>query len=197
MILHASQSYPLFKGPFLPIPQVDPRIREYRNVACYLARRFVPFVHGQLDFDDLHSIALTALWRATRDFRETEGVSFNTYAYRCISNALEHEQQRVHRARRRTWLRSRVLDMDQQERSSAFASADPTPEKAYASLETARAVLDAAKPKNRAVVAVLLEGGSLQEAADVRGITREQARNIFKGACEHVRRGVSRNERRH
>lgn len=186
----------IIQGSFLPSSKADPRLTEYRNIAQHLANRFTTLVGGQLDYDDLFSVAMLALWQATLDYRENEHAEFSTFAYRCVFNALSHEQQRVWRARRRTWMKARSLDADEAERSLALTSSLPTPEQAYATVEAARAVLGATKPKNHPLVMALLQGGSLQDAADTRGLSREQARMIFKNACTKTRRQVARKERR-
>jgi RNA polymerase sigma factor (sigma-70 family) len=186
-------------GTCLPKPiKSDPRIHAHLYIAKGLAARFLPLVGGQRDFDDLVAVGLEALWRACESFEEDGGAAFPTFANTCVFNALVHEQLKCWRLRRRTSIAKFNIHESEDDDSPfvALVSSTPTPERAYAALEIARAVLSAARGRNRQIVQCVLDGDTLTDAGAEVGLSKERARQVFETACDVVQRRVERKEKR-
>ena len=184
-------------GSRLPKPvQADPRIHEHQHIARHLAQRFVRRMAGQRDFDELFSVAMEGLWKACLKYSAERGAEFASYANTCIYNELEHEQRFVWSQCRRVWLRKIPIDTEDDWESSELASSMPSPERAYAAIELARAVLKCTSQRNRRVVQCVLDGDTLADAGAEANVGKERARQIFDDACRIVRERNGRREKR-
>lgn len=106
-----------------------PRIVAHIPLARAMARKFVRRVGGMLEFDDLLSIAMTAMWKRAPLFDESRGVSFGQYAEMCIWTDLRAEQTRVWREGRRAWLQQESIHaQDDDDRGIDLTSPNPSPQ---------------------------------------------------------------------
>ena len=75
-------------------------LEKFKDMVWLVAIRFAPsFPKGLYDLEDVHQIALLALFNAYEGYDKNLS-SFSTYAYTCINNALSLELQKV-RAKKR------------------------------------------------------------------------------------------------
>jgi RNA polymerase sigma-70 factor (ECF subfamily) len=94
-----------------------------------MARKFVRRMGGMLDFDDLLSIAMTAMWKRAPLFDESRGVTFGQYAEMCMWTDLRVEQKRVWVEARRAWLQQESIHaQDDDDRGIELTSPNPSPQ---------------------------------------------------------------------
>jgi RNA polymerase sigma factor (sigma-70 family) len=190
----------LLLAPGTPLPrpvQADPRIAEYTPLAKAMAHKFLPRMGGLLTIDDLVSVGLVAIWRATERYDAAEGMTFGSYANMCVHHALEQEQLKVWRKGRRAWLKQTSIHADgDDDLGIDLPSPLPNPERAYAAFELATAVVNAAaNERDRVLVRQLCLGDTLAEVGKEAGLSRERARMIHERALRIVRTRIERKER--
>lgn len=178
-----------------PSPKGDPRIARYMPLARSFARKYA----GELPlhtFDDLLSIAMEALWRATERWVPERGATFVTFAGQCITHALWQEAKKT-RTKSRIPLRAFVsTNRDEDEEAPIhLVSTDPGPEEILDSRR--KPVLDAAlaslKEQERVVVAgVYFADRTLAEVGAALGFSRQRAQQIESKAMAKMRRVAGR-----
>lgn len=78
----------------------DEILENYKNMVWLVTNRFFPsFPKSLYDLEDVHQIALLALFRASEKYDKSLS-AFSTYAYTCINNALSAELEKA-RAKKR------------------------------------------------------------------------------------------------
>lgn len=190
----------LLIAPGKPLPrpaQADPRIVEYTPLAKALAHKFLPRMGGLLTIDDLVSVGLVALWRATQKYDAAEGMAFGSYANMLVHHALEQEQLKVWRMGRRGWLRqASIHPTDDDDLGIDLPSPLPNPEQAYSAFELASAVIGAGKERDRGLLRQLCLGESLVDAGRDAGVSKQRAQKIQDQAFSVVRKRIERKETR-
>lgn len=178
-----------------PVPH-DPRITEYTPLAKALAHKFLPRMGGLHTIDDLVSIGLVALWKATEKYDPAEGMAFGSYANMCVHHALEQEQLKVWRNGRRAWLKqTSIHPTDDDDLGIDLPSPLPNPEQAYSAFQLATAIVAAGKDRDRGVLRLLCLGETLSDAGEERGLSRERTRQIHARAVRIARTRIERKER--
>lgn len=178
-----------------PSPKGDPRIAQYLPLARSYARRFAGELIGHT-FDDLLSIAMEALWRATERWVPERGANFVTFAGHVITHAFWNEAKKARR-QRRIPLRAFVSTSrdEDEEMPLHLVSSEPGPDEL---LEARCApVLDAAlrslKRREREVITGLYYADqTFAEVGEQLGFTRQRAQQIESKALERMRRVVGR-----
>lgn len=178
-----------------PSPKGDPRIAQYLPLARSYARKYAGELIGHT-FDDLLSIAMEALWRATERWVPERGANFVTFAGHVITHAFWNEAKKARR-QRRIPLRAFVSTSrdEDEEMPLHLVSSEPGPDEL---LEARRApVLDAAlrslKRREREVITGLYYADqTFAEVGEQLGFTRQRAQQIESKALERMRRVVGR-----
>lgn len=179
-------------------PKGDPKIAQYLPLARSYARKYAGELIGHT-FDDLLSIAMEALWRATEKWVPERGANFVTFAGHVITHAFWNEAKKARRQRRiplRAFV-STTRDEDE-EMPLHLVSSEPGPDEL---LEARRApVLDAAlrslKRREREVITGLYYADqTFAEVGEQLGFTRQRAQQIESKALERMRRVVGRRSR--
>jgi len=134
---------------------------------------------ADLDLDALRGAGLEALCRAATRYKARRG-RFATFACGCIRNAVMSELRRAPAAPRDGRMPKRIREARLDEIGQApvrprFASAPPPDADARAAWK----LLDRLPARTAHVVAARMEGRTLQEIADVLGVSRERVRQIF------------------
>lgn len=175
-----------------PVPH-DPRITEYTPLAKAMAHKFLPRMGGLHTIDDLVSIGLVALWKATEKYDPAEGMAFGSYANMLVHHALEQEQLKVWRNGRRAWLKQTSIHAtDDDDLGIDLPSPLPNPEQAYAAFELATAVIGAGREKERGLLRLLCLGETLADAGKESGVSKQRAQKIQDQAFGVVRKRIER-----
>jgi RNA polymerase sigma factor (sigma-70 family) len=168
-----------------PVVAADPRIAAHAPLAKSVARKFVRRVGGMLDFEDLFSIAMTAMWEAAPLYDATRGPTFGQYAVSCMWSELRRQQLFVWRKSRRAWLeQNSIHQQDDDDRGIELPSRDPSQfalvSEKEISRELRRAVASLPRRQRAAIESLYWEEQTLVEAGDAAGVTKqamEQRRN--------------------
>lgn len=169
-----------------------------------LAKKLVMKVGGSfyarrcgLQVDDLHQIAQMALWHACQRFDASRGVSFATYAWRCIHGQLLQQPQQFRYGGERQWSNSldytfKVKTMCTEDGESMdFPSKDDTVESVVV-LEIKENVHRAIKNVHykrapEATFGHAIEGKQFAEMAREFGVSRERTRQAYAHALEEMK----------
>jgi RNA polymerase sigma-70 factor (ECF subfamily) len=160
-----------------PAP-ADPRIAAHLPLARAMARKFVRRVGGMLEFDDLLSIAMAAMWKKAPDFDETRGATFGQYAELCMWTALRLEQNKVWNERRRAWLQQESIHpKDDEDRGIQLLSAAPSPQELVSKAQLFRKVRDTVsglpEKQREAIELCFFDEMTLAEAGALSGVSRQ------------------------
>lgn len=76
----------------------DKLIKDNLRLAYRLANKYHKLFGGMFEFDELRSVSLLGLTQAARNYDETRGIAFSTFAYACIKNEIlrYYEENRKH-----------------------------------------------------------------------------------------------------
>lgn len=181
-----------------PSPKGDPKIAQYLPLARSYARKYAGELIGHT-FDDLLSIAMEALWRATERWVPERGANFVTFAGHVITHAFWNEAKKARRQRRiplRAFV-STTRDEDE-EMPIHLVSSEPGPDELLEARR--RPVLEAAlrslKRREREVITGLYYADqTFSEVGEQLGFTRQRAQQIEGKALERMRRVVGRRAR--
>lgn len=147
------------------------------------------------EYDDLVSIGVAALWRATEHYDPDNPTraQFQTYAHRCVVFAYNHELKYSMAGRRRD--RAFALSIDEltdagHEFHKHGTGDEPlSSEELLIRREEAAALshaLDALTPREAEVVTSRLQGDTLLEIARQKRVSRERIRQIEKQALQRL-----------
>lgn len=175
-----------------PSPKGDPRIARYMPLARSFARKYA----GELPlhtFDDLLSIAMEALWRATERWVPERGATFVTFAGQCITHALWLEIKRS-RAQRRIPVRELLSTSPVNSDDGYFdlPSDAKTPEEILSERAvkgTVTSLMRGLDTRRKLVIRRRYQAGAtLEQIGAELGVTRERARQLEVEALGKMRR---------
>lgn len=158
-----------------------------------IAHRYHRRLGYWLDYDELVSIGLSALWRATQHYDPDNPTKaqFQTYAHRCVVFAYNHELKYSQAGNRRQGAFSLSLDELSdagQEFGKHGTGDDPlSSEEILIRHEEALAIshaIEALTPREAEIILSRLQGATLLEIATQKRVTRERIRQIEKKALQ-------------
>lgn len=174
-------------------PPADPRIAQWTPLVHKIAQQYYRRLWRWHEYDDLVSIGLDALWRATQYYEPVNPVAaqFQTYAYRCVVFAFNHEIKYSKAKRRRERANSLSLDelMDEGYAPPEVGTRPLTSEQILIEREEVTAIdnaMEALTPREAEIIVARIRGLTLLEIGAQKQLSRERIRQLERKALQRL-----------
>lgn len=192
-----------------PAPEVSVQLfEENRALAFHIVHKKLKHESGKIfDIEDAQQVALLALAKASREFCPDRGVKFSSFAWRCISNAIDTN------LRKELTMRGREINSIDQPRDQEDSHSETrgeiltyteaggevtfeTAEDSLVSKESREALMEAIaalEPREQQVISLKLEELSLEEIGRAIDppVTAARVCQIYKSAFAHLKAALS------
>ncbi len=177
----------------------DPRDAAIRQWLPLIHRHAVAFsrlLAGYVDYDDLVSLGMSAVWRATESFDAALGANFSTHVYNHIKWTLLAEYKRARLPKRGLRaVRISIHPQDDDDLGIEITEPRPSPEHAVIAAELAQATSQAIgglTPRQGSILrAHFYQGLTFQEIADDLGCSRQAVQQLEAAALRKLRATVN------
>lgn len=149
---------------------VEKLVRDNEKLAYKVANRFTP--KTMVDFEDIKQLALIGLYKAAKNFDESKGAKFSTFAYRVATNEVLQEMK--HFQHDNPSLEEMELEITYQE---------PYYEDS-ATMQSVKVYLD---DNEYRIVCMTMDGYNQKEISKAVGLSQSQVSRVFIRAKEKIR----------
>ena len=149
---------------------VEKLVRDYEKLAYKVAHRFTP--KTMVDFEDIKQMALIGLYKAAKNFDESKGTKFSTFAYRVATNEVLQEMKRFQRDN--PSLEEMELEITYQEPYYEDST----------TMQSVKVYLDDNEYK---IVCMTMDGYNQKEISKAVGLSQSQVSRVFIRAKEKIR----------